>query len=217
MSKNPDSKSNSLDTTAISENSLKSRYNKLLDWDKRWLFKIYKPDGSNHEKFIARFVSIFGSLIFWLPIWFIIWFISAHTYNYILFSQFSGLFDQNFVFFMIIKYIFKRKRPFEKFTYIISADRSGRGYSFPSGHTTFFTLFSFLFIFHYNLLFLIFVSLSFAVIIGYTRILLGVHYPVDIIAGIIFGICFFLIFWFFTQTFWVTFYGDIASYFEKIL
>jgi undecaprenyl-diphosphatase len=57
-------------------------------------------------------------------------------------------------------------------------------YSFPSGHTFLATVFSLLMLKKYPKEFLFNIV---SVLVGFSRIFLGVHYPTDIIGGIIFG------------------------------
>ena len=86
------------------------------------------------------------------------------------------------------KQTFKRERPFISYPDIIYKKRSASGYSFPSGHTTaaFATATSISLAF--PKWYVIFPSFTYAAAISYSRMYLGVHYPTDILAGILVGI-----------------------------
>lgn len=59
------------------------------------------------------------------------------------------------------------------------------GYAFPSGHATFFMALAIaIFFFHKKMGY---VFIVFALLIGIARVVAGVHYPVDILAGFILG------------------------------
>lgn len=59
-------------------------------------------------------------------------------------------------------------------------------YSFPSGHTTFFfTLATIMFFYHRKISYILFIL---GALVGYSRIVIGVHYPVDIFGGAMLGI-----------------------------
>lgn len=86
-----------------------------------------------------------------------------------------------------IKLIFKRKRPYVANTTIQNLSNSNQlksvfsMYSFPSGHTMEATLLALILFKKYNNnLFLLF-----PIIIGFTRVYLGVHYPSDVLFGIL--------------------------------
>lgn len=87
----------------------------------------------------------------------------------------------------IIKSIVKRVRPFADHPEILKLSEAG-SYSFPSGHTTeaFSVAIAICLLFpkqKWTTLFLLW-----AVLIGYTRMVLGVHYPLDVLGGIILAI-----------------------------
>jgi len=86
----------------------------------------------------------------------------------------------------IIKHIVRRARPFMSHNSIIPSITKPNSYSFPSGHTfssfavsgvlsVYFTQYRFVFLF-------------LAFLIALSRIYLYLHYPTDVIAGIVFGL-----------------------------
>ena len=58
-------------------------------------------------------------------------------------------------------------------------------YSFPSGHTLHATTFTLIAIYYYPLL--IWLLLPFATLVALSRIVLGLHYPSDVLAGMVLG------------------------------
>jgi undecaprenyl-diphosphatase len=85
-----------------------------------------------------------------------------------------------------LKLIINRPRPFISHEDILKLC-SGGSPSMPSGHSSevFALAFSMLFILKNKTVFYIF--FTWAIIIGYTRIALGVHYPSDVLVGAIIG------------------------------
>jgi membrane-associated phospholipid phosphatase len=62
------------------------------------------------------------------------------------------------------------------------------GQSFPSGHTQGATMFWVSFIIQIKKKWVYIVGISMIILIGFSRLYLGVHYPIDIIGGIVIGI-----------------------------
>jgi undecaprenyl-diphosphatase len=88
-----------------------------------------------------------------------------------------------------LKLLFKRKRPYHESDKIKNYSNKEHMsitdlYSFPSGHTFLATVFSLLMLKKYPKEFLFNIV---SVLVGFSRIFLGVHYPTDIIGGMLFG------------------------------
>lgn len=86
-----------------------------------------------------------------------------------------------------LKILLMRARPYKVLDSIHTPLVNSGGYSFPSGHTTeVFALAVAIFLLYKNPLLRI-IALIWAVFIAYTRMALGVHFPLDILGGIIIG------------------------------
>ncbi|HZY45536.1 MAG TPA: phosphatase PAP2 family protein, partial [Anaerolineae bacterium] len=89
----------------------------------------------------------------------------------------------------IIKALTDRVRPFNLLRETRVIGWREPGLSFPSGHTTQTFFMMTLAISHFQLPFLVALGLyGIAVLVGFTRIYLGMHYPRDVIAGAILGL-----------------------------
>lgn len=92
-----------------------------------------------------------------------------------------GLIISNGLFVRVIEYFYKKQRPFE--TLDIEPLVSATGFAFPSSHASFFfTLAFILFLFNrtWGIWFIVFAGLN-----GIARIFVGIHWPVDIIGGVL--------------------------------
>jgi undecaprenyl-diphosphatase len=86
-----------------------------------------------------------------------------------------------------IKRLVNRSRPFQTYTFIVKRDDESGGRSFPSGHTTaaFYTATAMSL--QYKKWYVTVPAFVFAGSVGWARMYQGVHYPSDVLAGIVVG------------------------------
>ena len=88
----------------------------------------------------------------------------------------------------IMKILIRRVRPYNKLENIRIVGSRASGHSFPSGHTGQSFLMATLMAHYYNVdIYLWFVLYGIALLVGITRIYVGMHYPRDVIGGAILG------------------------------
>jgi undecaprenyl-diphosphatase len=208
---------------------LSDTLDKIEKWDHRTFLTLYKSDFSQRTKTFAKVFSFLGSLYFWSII-IIIWFFYGYFggKDYYLLVLFVSGFEQSLIIHIIIRYgLIRRNRPYIKlkkegvkrhdiFIQIPYIMPDSEEKSFPSGHVTFFLLFGILLAYYFNSwpIFIVFFCLD--IIMGISRLILGVHFPTDIIFGFVFGFLYALFYLGWTYIYWVQFYywiGPIISNF----
>ncbi len=85
-----------------------------------------------------------------------------------------------------LKHTFERIRPCHEFDWVRTLRGCGRTYSMPSGHTA--NIFAVMGVLSVRYRRLRYPFLLFALLIGWSRVYVGVHYPTDVLAGIALGI-----------------------------
>ena len=208
--------------------SLSDYLEKIEEWDHRAFLSVYKSEFSKRTKKFAIAFSFLGSLYFWGLIW-LIWFIYGYvTKDYYLLVLFTCGFEQSVIIHSVIRYkIVKRNRPYIKLKkegvkkhddfiripYIMSeSDKK----SFPSGHVAFFLLFGLIFALHFESLIILIIFVALDIVIALSRLVLGVHFPIDVIFGFVFGLLYALLYLWVTYTFWLQFYFWIGPIFSNI-
>ena len=87
---------------------------------------------------------------------------------------------------LVVKNLFMRARPFEVYPYVSLLVRSPTDYSFPSGHTSASFAAAVVLSYFYPKHKVKFALL--AALIAFSRLFLFVHFPTDVLAGMVFGI-----------------------------
>jgi len=155
-------------------------------WDQKIILK-YNGLGGKFTTFILKVFSFFGRETLWLCLmafYLLIW------YDPFLLSFFSATFLTGVMLILAIKQAVKRDRPFERheMNQIIVFGRKPTSRSFPSWHSYNVVSNGLLIgLFFLNSPIITILFLIGAIIVSFSRIQLGVHYPTDVIFGGIFG------------------------------
>ncbi len=149
----------------------------------KYIFKILYGIGLKNKKivkYIAKLLPLFFIVIYSLGIIYVAVFKNTHIIKFICVPLFTLLSVS------IIRKLVKRKRPFEKIPDIEPIIHHENGESFPSRHTVSSVIISMAFIYINPQIGIIMLIISFFV--GLSRIMAGVHYPSDVLSGIIYSI-----------------------------
>ena len=158
--------------------------NKIDKWDQIVILR-YNGFGGKTFTYFLKSVSFFGRETPWI---FIITFFLFIWYDPFLVSYFSSTFLTGLILILIIKKVVNRSRPFERNDKIVVIGNTPISKSFPSWHS--YNVFSQTLLigsFFCKSPALTIILLMFSVLISFSRIQLGVHYPSDVIFGTIFG------------------------------
>lgn len=153
---------------------------KAIAWDKYLFLQIYNLSNP-YLLVIFNLITYIGSSVFWVLLIILSWLKKKRKLS--LHLLFAFILDT--ISLLVLKNVFLRSRPFENFQAGNSIDFD-IGPSFPSGHSE--RAFSGAVVLsnHYKKYRLLFFTLS--ALASFSRVFIGVHYPLDVIVGSINGI-----------------------------
>lgn len=158
--------------------------NQLKSVDARFFVFVSEYLGGGHTRFLARIISRLadGPLYFFIALLFAA-FDGERGLQFLLFGL--ACYALEVPLYILLKRFFKRDRPFKQLNCwhgFVPADE----FSFPSGHTAAAAVFAALLgIFYVGVAG---VLISGVLLVGASRVVLGVHYPGDILAGALLGL-----------------------------
>lgn len=93
--------------------------------------------------------------------------------------------------YLIVKNLVARVRPFETYGFLVPLGTAPHGWSFPSVHSTFAFATATVIFGNYRKIGI--AALLIAVMVAFSRLYMGAHYPTDVLVGSVFGIIFALL------------------------
>lgn len=170
---------------------LKDFLNKIDEWDQSKIVK-YNGCGGKPVTIILKFISFFGRETLWISL---IAFFLLIWYDPFLLTNLSATFLTGVLFIAVTKRFFNRTRPFERLgeDRVMVLERKPKSRSFPSWHSYNITAYGLLIgVFFLNSPMFTLLMVFLAILVSFSRIHLGVHYPTDVIIGSLLGIFGFL-------------------------
>ncbi|MEC8461255.1 MAG: phosphatase PAP2 family protein [Pseudomonadota bacterium] len=158
----------------------------INNWDVKCFEKLNHIQTFRFSSAFFRIVSFTGDGYIYAAVGVYLFWASAHNYTSSLSTSLMA-FLLDLPSFMLLKKIFKRPRPCVILSHCKHALEPRDQFSMPSGHAAAAALMACQLSHFYPQVKLI--SYTWALLIGLSRVLLGVHYPMDVLFGFVLGIC----------------------------
>jgi undecaprenyl-diphosphatase len=165
----------------------------ILNQNTNLFYMINQGMDNNVFDFIMPLLTNFGSFIVWAVICGILFIFGGEKGRKVAVLGLTALFVGNVAVYLL-KFIIAEPRPFLTLPNVDLLVPENEIYSFPSGHTASSFAAAIVIGLKYKFNFrgksygLIYPLLAFAGVIGFSRIYIGVHYPLDVLFGAIVGI-----------------------------
>jgi len=156
---------------------------RFISWDQHWVRRFNRGSRYRSLRLIFEQVSRLGDGVFWYALMLAMWLIDVGTVRPVLHMALAGVAGT-----LVYKWLKKRAsrpRPFHRDQDIVLSIAPLDRYSFPSGHTLHAVIFTYVAVFYMPSL--AWLLIPFSVLVGLSRLVLGLHYPSDVIAGVLIG------------------------------
>jgi len=179
---------------------------RYFEWEKALAIKVYSSHSKKSQIIYFKMITTFGSPGLWWIIMTVFLIYGISLGRWFEYASFSGAYVFTMPIYLAIKAIVRRKRPFKVHEEIVPRGRAEAGASFPSGHSTFSALlYCYIGLFYFNGGLILIPLFLMSLYIGYTRMVLGVHYLSDVIVGVIYGFTMGILYHFFFHPIWIEF------------
>jgi undecaprenyl-diphosphatase len=156
-----------------------------LERDRFWARRLHQAAACAPLVTLLIFVSVLGDGLIWAIIGCGLWLLGGETGEHCV-RLMLALGVLNVALYLLLKRSMGRPRPYQECPDILACTRALDRYSFPSGHTLHAVAFSTLLQFFYPLPAL--ALWGFTVLVALSRIILGLHYPSDVLAAVGIGL-----------------------------
>jgi undecaprenyl-diphosphatase len=163
---------------------MKTLVDSVTYWDVVFLTRIIRLEGRKLFSVVIPWISHSGNGYYYPLIPFLIYLVSPEKAPAFLCAGVIA-YAVEIPLFIFMKNLIKRDRPCEAISTVHKRISPSDRFSFPSGHTAAAFVMAVIIAHFFPLLML--PALGWALMVGFSRIYLGVHYPTDILAGVIIG------------------------------
>jgi undecaprenyl-diphosphatase len=164
---------------------MRTLVNSVTYWDVVCLNKIFGLDGKKLVSIAVPWISHSGNGYYYPALPLVMFFFDPEVALQFLLAALAA-FALELPLYKLLKNCIKRDRPCEALTTVQRRTVPSDRFSFPSGHTAAAIVMATLVSCFIPILTL--PVFAWALLVGFSRIFLGVHYPTDILAGIVIGL-----------------------------
>ena len=173
---------------------INSIYRQIQLWDTKIILEVVSWRTDLRTKFF-KMMSVMGDGWWWAILGIIVWYFVGFNSDWL--KMCLTAFAIELIFYKFIKLYTTRRRPYQRYKIIENLVEPIDKFSFPSGHTAAATVAAM--VFSYAFSWIIPVAVLVVILIGFSRIYLGVHYLSDVIIGFLLGqFSFWIGFWIFS-------------------